>query len=670
MTIEQEEIGSILSAAQADMQNRQFKNALVSLENILAEQPENIDALYMSAASARYLKDFNRALEFIGKLKSLRPDYGRAHQEEGHTYTASGRQDVALAAYQRACQYNPSLIASWRRQAEIFQSSGNQPAARQAAAQADMLSKQPREILAVMNHLYEGRLAKAEHLCRAFLKVNPTHVEGMRLLAEIGGRLNILDDAEILLESASEFEPDNIPVRLDYIKVLRKRQKYAAALKEAQLLFDSNPDDPVFQSNLAIESMHANDFEKAFELFDKVLERLPGDPNTLASRGHALKTFGRQDDAIASYQAAYQSRPDHGEAYFGLANLKTYQFSDDEITLMQDQEGNGQLNLNSRVQICFSLGKAHEDRGNYKEAFEYYERGNKLKRIQSRYSADDMTAEFAAQKEVCTRALFEKNEGNGHSAPDPVFIVGLPRAGSTLLEQILASHSQVDGTLELPNILSLAHRLRRRTKVTEESQYPKILHELEPAQLEEYGAAYIDETRVHRQGAPFFIDKMPNNFRHIGLIQLILPNAKIIDARRNPMDCCFSGFKQLFAEGQEFTYGLEQIGRYYHDYVDLMDHWDTVLPGKVLHVQYEDVVSDVEAQVRRILDYCGLPFEEACIEFHKTERVVKTASSEQVRQPINKKGLEAWRPFEPWLDELKSALGPVLDRYPGASERS
>lgn len=617
----------------------------------------------MSAACARYLGQFDIALDYLEKLKALRPDYGRAHQEEGHVYLASNQPDVALAAYQRACQYNPSLIASWRRQAEIFASLGNDLASRQAASQVEMLSRQPREVLAVMNFLHEGRLAKAEHLCRAFLKVNPTHVEAMRLLAEIGGRLNILDDAELLLESAVDFAPDNIPVRLDYIKVLRKRQKYEAALAQARILYEKNPEDPVFQSNLAIESMHNNDFDQAFELFDKVLIRLPNDPNTLASRGHALKTFGRQDDAIKSYQASYRSKPDHGEAYFGLANLKTYRFTDDEISLMQQQEGNNHLNVNSRVQICFALGKAHEDRGDYEDAFTFYQRGNKLKRIQSRYNADDMTAEFTAQIETCTRDLFEKNANTGHGAADPIFIVGLPRAGSTLLEQILASHSQVDGTLELPNILSLAHRLRRRTKVSEESQYPKILHDLAPAQLAAFGATFIDETRVHRQKAPFFIDKMPNNFRHIGLIHLILPNAKIIDARRHPMDCCFSGFKQLFAEGQEFTYGLEQVGRYYRDYVTLMEHWDTVLPGKILRVQYEDVVADIETQVRRLLDYCSLPFEQACIEFHKTDRIVKTASSEQVRQPINKKGIEAWRPFEPWLDELKNALGPALDGY-------
>ncbi len=266
-----------------------------------------------------------------------------------------------------------------------------------------------------------------------------------------------------------------------------------------------------------------------------------------------------------------------------------------------------------------------------------------------------MSEELAKQQAVCTSELFARHEGAGHPAPDPIFILGLPRAGSTLLEQILASHSQVDGTLELPNILSLAHRLRGRK--AGQSRYPEILHDLAPERFAQFGEDFIENTRIHRQGAPFFIDKMPNNFRHIGLIHLILPNATIIDARRDPMDCCFSGFKQLFAEGQEFTYGLNEVGRYYADYVSLMDHWDTVLPGKVLRVQHEDVLDDLEGQVSRMLDHCGLPFEQACVDFHKTDRAVRTASSEQVRKPINRSGQNAWKPYEPWLDDLKSALG-------------
>ncbi|MCR9267464.1 MAG: sulfotransferase, partial [Alphaproteobacteria bacterium] len=487
-------------------------------------------------------------------------------------------------------------------------------------------------------------------------------VEGMRLLAELGNRFGVLEDADFLLESAIEFDPDNPQLRLDHIQILRKRQKFEAALAQARHLYETEPDNPLFQSHFAIESMQTGHYQRALDLFDQVLERLPQDPATHTSRGHALKTLGRQDEAVAAYRRAYSAQPDYGDAWYGLANLKTYRFTDEEIAGMQAQEASPDLTFANRIHLCFALGKAFEDRKDYDASFAYYERGNALKKLQTRYTAEQMDEELEAQASLCTPDLFAKQGGKGCDAPDPIFIVGLPRAGSTLLEQILASHSQVDGTLELPNILALSHRLRGRNR-SDRTRYPRILNELEADQLRELGEDYIENTRIHRAGAPFFTDKMPNNFRHIGLIKLILPNAKIIDARREPMACCFSGFKQLFAEGQEFTYGLEEVGRYYRGYVELMEHWDRVLPGEILRVQYEDVVADLETQVRRILDFCGLPFEQACLDFHATERAVRTASSEQVRQPINTKGIEQWRHFEAHLDPLKQALGPALETY-------
>ena len=319
------------------------------------------------------------------------------------------------------------------------------------------------------------------------------------------------------------------------------------------------------------------------------------------------------------------------------------------------------LSFMSRVHIAFALGKAFEDRGDYHAAFTSYETGNALKQKQTRYTTEQMLAEFDAQKKYCSKDVLAAQGGLGCPAPDPIFIVGLPRAGSTLIEQILASHSQVDGTLELPNILSLAHRLRGRNLISARDRYPRILAELSAGELTQLGETYLEDSQIHRKGAAFFTDKMPNNFRHLGLIHLILPNAKIIDARRAPLDCCWSGYKQLFAEGQEFTYGLDDIGYYYRGYVDLMAHWETALPERrVLRVQHEDVLADLEGQVRRILDYCDLPFEAACVEFHKTERAVRTASSEQVRQPINRSGQDQWKAFEPFLDPLKKALGPSL----------
>ena len=652
-----------LASAQKKIVDGQFDAALATLSEVLRTDPALIDALYMKAVCERYLTKWDDAVATLDKLKSEAPEFGRAFQEEGHLYRVLGDEPKALYAYQRACQLNPALEASWRAQADILKSLGRDADARKAQGQADHLARQPKEVLAVSNFIYEGKLLRAEKLCRAFLQKNPRHVEAMRLLADLGMRFSVFDDAEFLLESAIEFEPDNIQLRLDYLKVLRKRQKYEAAFDLSCTLYEKQPSDPVFQSQFAIDCIHTGKFEDALALFDEILKQMPDDAATLVSRGHALKTYGRTDDAVTSYQSAYRARRDLGDAYYGLANLKTYRFADEEITLMREQESAGQLSYASRIQLCFSLGKAFEDRKEYEAAFGYYERGNDLKRVQCRYDADQMTEELKTQRQACSKELFERPVEKGHPAPDPIFIVGLPRAGSTLLEQILASHSQVDGTFELPNILAMAHRLRRGRRAEVSAPYPHALNEMSADELSELGRKYIDDTRIHRAGAPFFIDKMPNNFRHIGLIHLILPNAKIIDARREPMACCFSGFKQLFAEGQEFTYGLEQIGGYYRDYVELMHHWDDVLPGQVLRVQHEDVLEDLEGQVRRMLDYCGLPFEAACLEFHKTDRSVRTASSEQVRKPINKSGVDQWRPFEPHLEPLKAALGATLSEY-------
>ena len=653
-----------LKTVQDKIVARRFDAALGDLEAILDGEPENTEALYMSAVCHRYQREFDQALARLETLKALAPEHGRGHQEEGHTYRDMGRADDALLAYSRACHYNPALEASWRGQLAILEAKGRERQAVQIRAQLERLAALAKPLVAVTDLIAQGRLLKAEDICRQYLRKVPQDVEGMRLLADIGIRLGVLDDAEFLLESAAKLAPENTPIRIDYVRVLRKRQKFQRALEEAKRLLDTSPQTPQFQSLYAVECMQTGDYDTALELLDKVLELVPGDPVTLTTKGHAFKTRGEYEPAVDAYRAAIEHQPRYGEAYYSLANLKVYRFADDEIEAMRQRERDTAVAHLDRVYLCFALGKAFEDKSDFETAFGYYERGNALKKSLSRYDADQMSDDMAAQRRVCTAEFFEQRQGVGHDAPDPIFVVGLPRAGSTLIEQILSSHSQIDGTLELPNILSLSQQLRRRQRQHGTSPYPEILADLDAEELTGYGEEYIRDTRIHRQDAPFFIDKMPNNFRHIGLIHLVLPNAKIIDARRHPMACCFSGFKQLFAEGQEFTYGLEDCGRYYRDYVALMDHWDAVLPGKVLRVQYEDVVADLEGQVRRMLEYCGVPFEDACIEFHQTERSVRTPSSEQVRQPIYKSGLEQWRNFEPWLQPLKDALGPVLDRYP------
>ena len=651
---------------QKKIANQQLEQALVDLTTILDADPEALEALYMTALCYRYLKRFDKAQSFLDQLKRRSPDHSRCHQDQGHLYRATGQSNFALHSYQRACQLNPALEASWQAQLDILvqQGHGLGPLAQQATAQIKRLKALPRALVAASDLIAQGKLIKAEDICRKVLKKAPRHIEAMRLLADIGSRLGSLDDAEFLLESALEFAPSNTQVRIDYVQLLRKRQKFEAALAQAKILLDGEPKNLQFQSLYAIESMQTGGYDKALELFDNILSKLPNDPITLTSKGHALKTCGRQQEAISAYQGAIRSRAQHCEAYYSLANLKTYQFSDAELAAMQAQQDNPQLSHMERVHLCFALGKAFEDREDFTRSFNYYQQGNQLKKAQSGYSAEKMTEELVSQKTFFTRTVFEANSECGHAAADPIFIVGLPRSGSTLLEQILSSHSQVDGTLELPNILSLVQRLRRAGAGASQQNYPFNIEHLSSAELETFGQEYLRDTQIHRQGAIFFTDKMPNNFRHIGLIQKILPNAKIIDARRHPMACCFSGYKQLFAEGQEFSYALTDIAQYYRDYHQLMAHWDKVLPGKILRVHYEAVVDDLEAQVRRILEYCNLPFEPECLSFYKTERQVRTASSEQVRQAVNRKGLDQWQHFAEPLSGLTEQLKDLVADYP------
>jgi hypothetical protein len=380
--------------------------------------------------------------------------------------------------------------------------------------------------------------------------------------------------------------------------------------------------------------------------------------------GHALKTVGQLPRAIDAYRAAAAARSSFGDAYWSLANLKTYRFSDAEIGHMCAEEASEATALVDRHHLCFALGKAFEDRGETAESWFYYERGNALKREESRYRPEVYETNTKKQIEVCTRDFFGRRTGWGAPGPDPILIVGLPRSGSTLIEQILASHSKVEGTQELADIQRIVLELQGRDYDPDNPRYPGALAEMTREDFGRLGEKYLADTRIYRKGGkPFFIDKMPNNFRHIGLIHLMLPGARIIDARRDPMSCCFSNLKQLFAQGQEFTYSVDDIARYYRTYLELMRHWDDALPGRVLRVQHEDVVDDLEGSVRRILDHCGLPFEPACVEYYKTERSVRTPSSEQVRQPIFRDGLDQWKPYGAWLGPLQAALGDALARY-------
>jgi tetratricopeptide (TPR) repeat protein len=482
----------------------------------------------------------------------------------------------------------------------------------------------------------------------------------MRLLAKIGMKLDVLDDAEILLAAALELAPDYHAARHEYAIVLLQRHKHAQSLQEIERLLKIEPNNRGFRVTHASAYVGLGQHERAIEIYRDILAETPRAPDIHLSVAHALKTLGKQQDAINSYRTAIDCRPSYGDAYWSLANLKTYRFPEDDIARMRAQEQSPDIVLEDRFHLCFALGKALEDRGEYAESFQCYERGNALKKEQTRFRIEPLERNTRLQKQVCTREFFEARRGVGHPSEEPIFIVGLPRAGSTLLEQILASHSQVEGTLELPDILRMVADLQGRDPDTANPRYPGVLTGMDADAFRRLGEKYLNDTRIYRTDKPRYIDKMPNNFRHVGLMHLILPNARIIDARREPMACCFSNFKQLFASGQEFTYSMEDIARYYRTYVEIIHHWDEALPGRVLRVQHEDVVEDLEGSVRRLLDFCGLQFEPACLEFYKNERSVRTASSEQVRRPIFKEGLDQWRNFEPWLGPLKDHLGDLV----------
>ncbi len=656
-----EERDRLVEDAKAALQRGQLSEAEQLCLQVVGDDREHRDALYLLAAIQRYARKPIEALATINRLITLEPGYGRAHQERGHSLRALSQTEEALSAYKDAVAYNVALLASWRALAQMQQDAGRTEAASIARAQCTYLESLPDALQAVVSLVQENRLGKAERQCRAFLQQHKRNTEAMRLLADIGIKFNAFDEAEFLLESCMVLEPENTNAHFDYVNLLHRRQKYEQALEQAGALHAKAPENAQFDLLYANQRLAVGEFDTALSMYRRHLERMPQNPALHLSIGHALKTVGKQSDAIASYRQAYGVRPDFGDAYWSLANLKTYRFEDREIAQMREIEGRPNTNLADRYHLCFALGKALEDREEFEDSFAYYERGNRLKRDELGYKWQRVTEEMGRQHEHCGAELFEKMAGSGSMAADPIFILGLPRAGSTLLEQILSSHSQVEGTLELPNILALAHRIDGQRRVGEEANYPANLGTINREQLALFGDGFIRDTRIHRKrGTPFFIDKMPNNFRHIGLIHLILPNAKIIDARRGAMGCCFSGFKQLFAEGQEFTYGLTEISHYYSDYVRLMAHWDTVLPGQVLRVTYEDVVADLEGQVRRMLAFLGLPFEDACLNFHQTERAVRTASSEQVRQPIFRSGVDQWENYSPWLDPLREVLGAQL----------
>jgi tetratricopeptide (TPR) repeat protein len=499
----------------------------------------------------------------------------------------------------------------------------------------------------------------AEPILKQRLKAVPTDVAAIRMLAELAGRIGRYVDAENLLRRALDLAPGFTAARSNLAMVLHRQNKTEAALAELDIVLALDPNNPNHQNLKAAALGKIGDYDEALALYENVLQNRPDQPKIWMSYAHVLKTVGRQDDSIAAYRRALALKSDLGEVWWSLANLKTVRFSDDDIVTMQGALKTPDLSDEDRLHLDFALGKAFEDLGKAEASFGHYAAGNALRRSQLGYEPADISRQVDRAIATFSAAFFESHKGQGCQAPDPIFILGMPRAGSTLIEQILASHSMVEGTMELPDIPALAARTGKETQ-----RYPAGLDSLSTDQILALGEDFLARTRIQRkEGKPFFIDKLPNNWLYTGFIHLILPNAKIIDARRDPMDCCFSNFKQHFARGQAFSYGLEDMGLYYGDYVRLMRHFDQVLPGRVYRVVHERLIDEPEAEIRRLLDHLALPFEPACLNFHQTQRAVRTASSEQVRRPLNRDGIGQWRAFEPWLNPLKAALGPLVQAW-------
>ena len=602
----------------------------------------------MAGAAAETVGTLEVALEHAARLLSVDPAAAAAQARE--ILKVVGEHPQALRLLGEALRRQGEVEAAEAAYLRSVRASVGDPALIQAATA-----------------LCENRLPVAEQILRSVLKARPTDVAAIRMFAETGMRLGRYEDAENLLARCVELAPGFTAARHNYATVLYRHNKPVEAIAQLDKLLAADPENPAYLNLKAAALGRIGEYEGAIDHYGRVLARHAGHPKTWMSYGHALKTVGRQADAIDAYRRALALQPGLGEVWWSLANLKTVQFSDADRAAMEAQIARTDLDPEDRFHLHFALGKALEDQAAWKESFDHYARGNAMRRQDLAYDADETTLHVRRSQALFTADFFAGRAGQGSQAPDAIFVVGLPRSGSTLVEQILSSHSQVEGTQELPDIIAMARRLGGQARKSSGGVYPDMLAGLGPDALKALGEEYLERAGVHRKlGRPFFIDKMPNNWAHVGLIHMILPNARIVDARRHPLGCGFSAFKQHFARGQGFTYDLTDLGRYYSDYVALMEHFVAILPGRIHRVVYERMVADPEAETRALLAYCGLPFEDGCLRFYENDRAVRTASSEQVRRPIFTDAADHWRNYEPWLGPLKAALGPVLDAYPDA----
>jgi predicted Zn-dependent protease len=643
--------------------------ALAGAEAVLKQARGLPQAELLACQALRRLGKSGTALPRLALLARDHPRVPAVLWEFAQAASKEGEGKQAISALESLTRQQPGIAGGWFLLAKELRKADRGNDAWRADLSGVHASSRDPDLLEAAMAMNEGRLDEAEAALEARLAALPDDPPAIRLLAEINWRRGDITQAMTRVERAVELAPGFDLARDFLVRLLLQANRLPEALTHAQLLTASPATHPGHDLLKASVLVRLGEQAAAGEIYERLLAQKPDQPQLWQNLGHVHKTLGKQADAIHAYREAVTQQPTMGEAWWSLANLKTVRLGAGDIAAMEQALASLAQEKDERKEdifhLHFSLGKAFEDAGDHAASFRHYDAGNRLRRTMIVHDAEAFSALVAETAATFTAPFIASMGEGGCPAPDPIFIVGLPRSGSTLVEQILASHSQVEGTMELPEMMIIASRLQSRVDEGEFPDFAAMIAALTPADRLRLGEEYIEGTRIHRQtGRPLFIDKMPNNWQHVGLIRLILPNAKMVDARRHPLSCCFSGWKQHFARGQTFSYDLTEIGRYYRDYVGLMAAYDDAAPGAVHRVIYEDMVGRTEHEVRRLLDYLGLPFEQSCLEFHKNERAVRTASSEQVRRPIFTHGLEQWKRYEEWLGPLKDALGPVLVNYP------
>ncbi len=649
------------------LKGREFDMAADLCRDALVEEPRDDKIRVLLGTVLVRQNKFAEAEQELRDVLSRFPEIPKANRELGNALIAQGKGDEAIACYKRVIELTPDNPVAHRDLAMALKSLGREDEADRALDDSFELDPERKELVQALQHQQAGEFGKAEIICRDILRRDPRNVNATRMLGTIARDLGKPRLAARMLRNAVKLEPEFFGARMDLARALMEIDELdecETVVKDAIRLQPELPHPYALLGNLYTKK---GAFEDAVEAFEKALEIQPNHGPALAAMGHALKTIGRQEESIDTYRDCITKHPDFGEAYWALANLKTFRFSDDEVATMEAAVENKALPDETRVNFNYSLGKSYEDNGDYDRAFQAYARGNELRRPHESY--DPVHTELVHDQiiETITADFLKENAGNGHGDDAPIFIVGLPRSGSTLIEQILASHSMVDGTHELPDLPRIIKTVNDQAR--EGMGYPMALAHY-GKDLATLGEQYIEATRRYRQDAPHFTDKMPNNFAGIGLIAATLPNAKVVNARRHPLDSCMGCYKQLFYKGQSFTYDLVELGEYYLEYERLMAHWHAVLPGKVLDIYYEEMVADQESQTRRLIEHCGLPWEQQVLRFYENDRAVVTASSEQVRQPIYSKSVNSWRRFEDHLEPLIDVLEPLLRKLPSDQQPS